>query len=144
MRGMGRLRQLAGKISPAAGVLLYHRIADAETDPQLLCVTPKHFAEHLEVIRRFYRPLALPKLSSHLRSGLLRSRSLALTFDDGYADNFLHAKPLLDRSGIPATVFVTAGQVGSAEEFWWERFCALLPEIDQVVELVDRSARGGK
>ena len=41
-----------------------------------------------------------------------------LLVDDGYADNWRTAKPLLERSGLPATVFVTAGFVGTPTEFW--------------------------
>ena len=126
MRGVWRLRRLAQKLSPAVGVLLYHRVAETETDPQLLCVTPKHFAEHLEIIRRFCRPLSLQGLSKRLRSGLLPHRSLVTTFDDGYADNLHNAKPLLERFDVPATVFVTAGQVDSMQEFWWDELERIL------------------
>ena len=119
MRGTWRIQKLANKYLPTVGVLLYHRVVEVDTDPQLLCVTLKHFSEHLEVMRRFCDPLSLKALSKRLR-GSLRHRSLVVTFDDGYVDNLHNAKPLLERHGIPATVFVTAGQVGSIEEFWWD------------------------
>jgi peptidoglycan/xylan/chitin deacetylase (PgdA/CDA1 family) len=49
-----------------------------------------------------------------------------ITFDDGYADNLHHAKPLLEHYEIPATVFVTGGHVGSQREFWWDELDRLL------------------
>ena len=46
---------------------------------------------------------------------------MAVTFDDGYADNLTHAAPLLAEHGVPASVFVVTGYVGSGRSFWWDR-----------------------
>jgi peptidoglycan/xylan/chitin deacetylase (PgdA/CDA1 family) len=109
------------RIAPGALILLYHRIADVERDPWSLCVSPRRFAEHLEVLGDRVRPLA------HL-AGSRRSAPgcVALTFDDGYADALTEAKPLLERHGAPATVFVTTGGVDGGVSFWWDRLVALL------------------
>jgi peptidoglycan/xylan/chitin deacetylase (PgdA/CDA1 family) len=45
---------------------------------------------------------------------------VALTFDDGYADNLYAAKPLLEKFNIPATMFVASGHIGHEREFWWD------------------------
>jgi peptidoglycan/xylan/chitin deacetylase (PgdA/CDA1 family) len=101
-------------------ILLYHRIARVEPDPWSLCVTPEHFAEHLEVVRRH----SAVKLSQIQSRGTIFSRrsgcSVAVTFDDGYADNFYEAAPLLKRHAIPASFFIVTGHVGGAREFWWD------------------------
>lgn len=120
MRGMWRLRRWARRIAPKAILLLYHRVAEVPTDPQLLCVSPQHFAEHLEVLRRNYHPLSLRSLRRRLALNLWPPRSVVVTFDDGYADNLHQARPLLETADIPATVFVVAGQVDSSREFWWD------------------------
>lgn len=121
---LGGLRRVGGRLkrslSPRALVLLYHRIAEADTDPWQLAVTPRHFAEHLQVLRQFARPLSLQTLSSGLRKGRLPRRAIVVTFDDGYADNFFNAKPLLEAHEVPATVFVTTGYSRADREFWWD------------------------
>jgi len=117
-------RQLARRVRTArarAGiVLLYHRVADDSPDPWGLCVTPAHFAEHLVVLRRLAHPVSLATLTDGAGTRRLRPRSTVITFDDGYADNLRHARPLLARHDVPATVFVTTGYTGGGREFWWD------------------------
>jgi peptidoglycan/xylan/chitin deacetylase (PgdA/CDA1 family) len=112
----GALRRRA----PRGVVLLYHRIAGPRRDPQWLDVTPEHFELQLGVLARDATPLPLDEFESRRRAGRLPRRAVAVTFDDGYADNLHAAAPALVRHGIAATVFVTAGMVGSDREFWWD------------------------
>jgi peptidoglycan/xylan/chitin deacetylase (PgdA/CDA1 family) len=106
--------------TPRALILMYHRITRLPNDPHLLAVTPEHFAEHLDIIRQMGHPISLSDLAQAIQKGRVPNRAIAVTFDDGYADNLHEAKPLLDAAGVPVTVFVTAGQVGSPQEFWWD------------------------
>jgi len=128
--GIGRLqrrfRGTARLFTRRAVILLYHRVALSSPDPQLLCVTPAHFGEHLEVLRKYRHPIALRSLLPALQNGQRPSRAVVVTFDDGYADNLHHAKPLLARYDVPATVFVTSGYVGSEKEFWYDDLERLL------------------
>ncbi|HLH29976.1 MAG TPA: polysaccharide deacetylase family protein [Terriglobia bacterium] len=111
------IRSIINLFAPRALILLYHRVTELPTDPQLLCVSRKHFAEHLEVIRRLGRPTKLGGLNEVLQRGN-RKPAVVVTFDDGYADNLHNARPLLERCDVPATVFVTSRHVKSGEEFW--------------------------
>ncbi|HSB13722.1 MAG TPA: glycosyltransferase [Bryobacteraceae bacterium] len=105
---------------PKALILLYHRVAEVQPDPWSLCVTPQHFAEHLDVLSSRWNVLRLRDLVRALQDGALPDRSIAITFDDGYADNLHNAKPILERYGKPATTFVSSGYVGNKREFWWD------------------------
>jgi peptidoglycan/xylan/chitin deacetylase (PgdA/CDA1 family) len=112
--------RIKARFIPGAIILLYHRVTDLSLDPQLLAVAPRHFNEHLEILRRKYHPTSLGSFVDDLQNGGFCARTVIVTMDDGYADNLYEAKPLLERYSIPATVFVTAGSIGSRREFWWD------------------------
>jgi peptidoglycan/xylan/chitin deacetylase (PgdA/CDA1 family) len=130
MLGIGRFRYYAKWVRSYLRrntiILLYHRVADVPTDPQLLCVTPKKFSEQMQVLRGTWNPVSLPQLSAGVRHGRLPRRSILVTFDDGYADNLHSAKPILEQYEIPATVFVAAGYLGIEREYWWDELEQLL------------------
>ncbi len=121
-------RRFRNRFRPTALVLLYHRIIDLPSDPQLLCVTKKHFAEHLEVLKKRANVISLKHLNQNLHNQNLIGRSVVVTFDDGYADNFHNAKPLLEQFDIPATVFVASGYLENQSGFWWDELDRLLLE----------------
>ncbi|WP_281185263.1 FkbM family methyltransferase [Trichlorobacter lovleyi] len=106
--------------APAPMVLLYHRVANDPVDAQLLTVTPQQFEEQLAVLRSVCRLVSLAELLDEADRGEVSPGTVAVTFDDGYRDNLLHALPLLEKYQCPATLFVTSGMLGSATEFWWD------------------------
>lgn len=141
MRGLTRIKRWLRRFQPGAIILGYHRVAELETDPQLLSVTPRHFAEHLEVLRRHCEIAPLQEWASGQHSSDARSRSVIVTFDDGYADNFYEALPLLQAADCPATVFVTSGMIGDEREFWWdelERVLLTTPDLPKQLSLTLR------
>jgi peptidoglycan/xylan/chitin deacetylase (PgdA/CDA1 family) len=106
-------------------ILLYHRVAEPATDPFELAVSSRRFLEHLEVLEALGRVRSLAELVRDLGSRRRGRASFALTFDDGYHDNLSAAKPILEKRGAPATVFVTSGFVGG-QPFWWDELVELL------------------
>ena len=101
-------------------MLLYHRVAGPRLDPQLLDVAPQNFDAQMRELAQRMEPLALSEFERRRRAGTLPARAVAVTFDDGYADNLHAAAPRLEAHGIAATVFVTAGMIGCGREFWWD------------------------
>jgi len=119
-RVRGAATRFVRRLAPGVLVLLYHRVIDLPSDPHRLCVTPAHFGEHLEILQKYGRRLRVRELAAAVRAGRLPRRGIAVTFDDGYADNLHNARPLLERYDTPGTVFVTSAHVERGHEFWWD------------------------
>jgi peptidoglycan/xylan/chitin deacetylase (PgdA/CDA1 family) len=107
-------------------VLLYHRVAELSADPQLLAVPPARFDEQLAMLCRYGTPMRVDEMLEAARERRLPPRAFAVTFDDGYADNWDSAEPVLDRHGVPATIFVTTGYLDGDREFWWDELERIL------------------
>src|SRR5262245_11029153 len=122
----GALRSLYRAARPRpkahAVVLMYHRVADCDLDPWNLCVSPARFQEQLEALKREFRILPVQDLAGADADG----KAVAITFDDGYADNLHAAAPALEHHGVPACFFLTSGALGSSHEFWWDELERLL------------------
>lgn len=122
---------------------MYHRIIYAEIDPWGMCVSMENFSEQLDFLKAQGKLMPLTDLVKAQQAGLLPDKAIALTFDDGYVDNFSNALPLLAEKGIPATIFITSCNIDSARNFWWDELETIflrpsrLPE-KLTIELADR------
>jgi peptidoglycan/xylan/chitin deacetylase (PgdA/CDA1 family) len=90
-------------------VLCYHRTADDVATPWT--ISNRGFARQIRWLRRHFELISLAETQRRIRSGVNRRPALSITFDDGYAENCLHALPLLLGQQIPFTYFVTARNV---------------------------------
>ena len=105
---------------------MYHRVADIPYDPWGLAISPNRFRDQLEALLETRRLVSMEQLVEGLERGDLPPAATAVTFDDGYADNAVIAKPILEEFGVPATMFLTSGFIGSACGFWWDELAALV------------------
>ena len=114
---------------PGGGAVLlaYHRILPRDrlrSFPFLedLVTTEEDFAGQISLLAARFRVLPLMEIVQALRRGdRLAPGTIGITFDDGYADNYHCAWPVLRRHRLPATVFLTTGHVGGARGlFWWD------------------------
>jgi len=87
-------------------VLIYHRVGLARDPLRARMPTVDEFRVQMRTLKRFFRPVALADGLRRLRDGTLPARAVAVTFDDGYADNVHVALPVLHQEGVPATFFV--------------------------------------
>ena len=100
-------------------VLTFHRVND-DGDPFFAAMGTGVFAARIEHIARHYTVLPIEELVERLREGRAPANGLALTFDDGYRDTLTHAAPILARHGVPATIYLTTGYVGTPETPWYD------------------------
>jgi peptidoglycan/xylan/chitin deacetylase (PgdA/CDA1 family) len=114
------LTNIKRKKKTKALVLMYHRIANPETDPWQLAVNRENFEQQLSVLKKSYSIITTRDLSKQLINNKLEENCICITFDDAYADNYLHAKPLLEKYDCPATFFVPSYFIGTNREFWWD------------------------
>ena len=118
---IGKWRRRPSEREPVPPVvLLYHRVADVDSDPWNLAVSPRNFREQMRVLAEKGLCLPLSDLVRSITTGGLPSSSVCITFDDGYSDNLVHAKPILQEFSLPATFFLTSGYLQGGNDFWWD------------------------
>jgi peptidoglycan/xylan/chitin deacetylase (PgdA/CDA1 family)/predicted phosphodiesterase len=129
------LRIRARAPSPWLTVLAYHRVADLASksvlDDGVVDATPASFDRQMSFIARNFNTVGIEELLAFQRGGSLPSNPLAITFDDGYLDNYQHALPVLRRYGLRATFFVATSFIGSRRVFWWDRLAHVLRSSKQ-------------
>ena len=113
---------------PRPAILMYHRIADLVHDPWLLAVSPRNFQQQISYIRKHRTPMLVDEMVRRLGEGTLPADAIAVTFDDGYRDNLVHAKPVLAHYGVPGTVFLATGFVGREHPYWWDELAVMVLE----------------
>jgi peptidoglycan/xylan/chitin deacetylase (PgdA/CDA1 family) len=115
-----------------ATILMYHRVMDGPpcqvfTQPGMY-VTKSTFEMHLIYLKQHFEIVSLTDILTHQQNfNRYGHRPLcAITFDDGWRDNYTNAFPLLKKYEIPATIFLPTSYVGTANWFWPERLSLLL------------------
>jgi peptidoglycan/xylan/chitin deacetylase (PgdA/CDA1 family)/SAM-dependent methyltransferase len=101
-------------------ILLYHQVTARPHDVHGLAVAPEVFRGHLQELTAHWHPMSVGELAAAAASGDAPDGAVALTFDDGYLDNLLHAGPLLREFGVPATFFLTSEPVRRRRWYWWD------------------------
>ena len=96
-------------------VLNYHQVNDHADD--FSTVSTAAFRQQMQFLKQNYRVVSLPEALAALSSAGHSERLVAITFDDGYADNAKTAAPIMRSLGLPATFFVSTDMIGSSRPF---------------------------
>ncbi len=98
-------------------ILMYHSVTDHPTTTGMLTVSTAVFRSQMRFLKEHkYNVLPLEILAKLIKDGKkIPPRTLAITFDDGYRDNYLYAYPILKEYNLPATIFIITGEVDRAE-----------------------------
>lgn len=119
-------------------VLTYHRIVSRDQLKNNLrprnCLFSDEFERQMAFVRRRYNPLSGDEIREILSGSKKIPRySMAITFDDGYENNFTEAFPILQRYGLKAIFFITTGMIGEKKKrLWFDRFDTLLERIPRL------------
>ena len=108
-----------------AVILQYHHVAD--DTPAITSTRPDVFAEHMAYLAEHYHVLPLKTIINALRTGtLLPDRTIGITFDDGYANIFEHAHPIMRQYNFPYTIFVNPPAIGRAgNQLTWKQIAIM-------------------
>ena len=110
--------------SPQLRVLMYHRILPKQdsrysTEEPGMIVEADTFKQHLKLIKQHLTPIHLSEWIDRQQKGLsLPKNACAITFDDGWADNYEYAYPVIKDQQVPVTLFVVSDMIGTDRQFW--------------------------
>lgn len=124
------------RLAQAVGILMYHRVTDAVPGvaPPTWNVPPSRLAAQLEgLLARGWCAWPLDQVIKHHEQGLpIPRRTFVVTFDDGYANNLYQALPILQRLGVPATIFLATAYLDSRRPLPFDDWAAAgSPQVPQ-------------
>lgn len=114
-------------------ILMYHMVTEPRcAEERRYACPPRRFAAHMRALRDSgYRPVSLDEVQHHLTEGTkLPDRAVAVTFDDGFADNYTDAFPILQRQQIPAAIFLAVSAIGGENRWMSAKGCPKRPMLD--------------
>jgi len=109
----------------------YHRVVQdfdrsARTSIPSMLISARMLEKQIDWLGAHYRLVSLEDMTRRLEEGSPTTGTAAVTFDDGYRDVYENGFPILKRKGVPATVFVVSGMVGTSRSMNHDRLYALL------------------
>jgi peptidoglycan/xylan/chitin deacetylase (PgdA/CDA1 family) len=119
--GLAASRLDAVLLRNAATVVAFHRVHDGAAASDSLTVSVGSFERYCRYFQRRFRVVPLRDLVAGLEERRPVGRELAITFDDGYRDNFENAAPVLERLSLPATFFVVTEWMGTGIVPFWDK-----------------------
>ena len=101
-------------------ILIYHRVNN-DRDPFFPALPTDIFARQMEYLVSYFNICSLESAIERIKHRDVLDNTVVVTFDDGYADNYVNAFPILKRLSIPATIFLTTDVIGTGKVLWHDR-----------------------
>lgn len=103
-------------------ILVYHRVGTIRDRWSVDTTDTIDFEKQMKYLLRTHKIISLEQMAKIiLERKTLPKRAAVVTFDDGYKDNYTNAFPILKKYNIPATIFLTTGNIGTNNLFWWDK-----------------------
>lgn len=106
--------------SRSVQILAYHRVND-DRDPFSPGIPTRLFAQEMEHLATYCYCCSLEEAVERLKLDDVPDNTVAVTFDDGYRDNYLHALPVFEKFSIPATIFLATDVIDSGKLLWHDQ-----------------------
>lgn len=117
-------------------VFMFHRVLDgneASYDDNI-CMTKASFEECVVFLKRHFE---ITPLTDLLNKKPKPPRACLITFDDGWADTYNNAFPILLKHSAPATVFLPTGMIGTDKAFWFDRIEGIVKHLEEKFKFPD-------
>ncbi len=102
-------------------ILLYHRVCKIKGDYFNLAVDPEEFEKQVIYLKNNYNILRFEDDWKNVKE-----KSVVITFDDGYVDNYRFAFPILKKYKVPATIFISTDNIDTDNKFWWDELADMI------------------
>lgn len=114
-------------------ILMYHRVLNSVESQRLyvqpgMFVSTASFEKQIVFLKDRFEVIFLEDLVEKVLNGEAIGGFCAITFDDGWRDNYTDAFSLLEKYRVPATIFLATGFVGTDKIFWPEELCYYLKQ----------------
>ena len=110
-------------------IIAYHRICEIDeyNDKELVSASCKEFEKQVIYIKKHYNAISFSELIECIRNkSSFPKNALIITFDDGFADNYINAFPILKKHQLSATFFISTGYIDTKETFWFNLLSRLV------------------
>jgi peptidoglycan/xylan/chitin deacetylase (PgdA/CDA1 family) len=126
--------------TPWLSILTYHRFPKHDGseafDEGVIDTSADEFERHLSCLKQHFTFVGIDELCAFAAGQSLPRNAIAITFDDGYRDNYEQALPILQRHGCRATFFIATSFISERRVYWWDRAAYLIKHSQRpVIEL---------
>ena len=121
-------------------MILYHHLVSDR--PHRFGVSTAYFLRQVNYLLRHYRVVSLSEAVKLVRNGRVKVPTVAITFDDGYADNFVNLRAVTEETGLPIGYFISTEHISSGREFAHDQSFkehGFAPNTWQQIEFLQRS-----
>ena len=128
--GSGRPRRQRQKLRGKLIILTYHSFCTHWPRGLFSSLPVNRFEQQLRFLKNNFNVVSLRQGLEYLQQGYVNDHPwVAITIDDGFLDNYTHAWPILQRYGIPATIFLATDFIDTGRPPW----------PTQIIEILDHT-----